>query len=93
MEIKSCLWCKLLSKSLPIANRVNRRNELELVAECALESEEASFEERGGLRELSLQSKVIGNEDQGFVMVEVAMTELNQSLDVHRLLNLCKFNL
>ena len=93
MEIKSCLRSKLLSKCLSIANRVYRWYELELVAECTLESEEASFEERGGLRELSLQSKVISDKDQGLVMVEVAMTELNQSLDVHRLLNLCKFNL
>ena len=93
MEIKSCLWCKLLSKCLPIANRVNGRHELELVAECALEGEQASFKEHGSFRELSLQSEVISDENQGFVMVEVAMTELNQSLNVHSLLNLCEFKL
>ena len=43
MEIKSCLWCKLLSKCLPIANGVNGWHELELVAEGALEGEQASF--------------------------------------------------
>ena len=93
MEVKSCLWCKLLSKCLTIANRVDWRNELELVAEGALEGKEASFEERGGLRELSLQSEIISNENQGLMMVEVAMTELNQSLNVHSLLYLCKFDL
>ena len=93
MEVKSCLWCKLLSKCLTIANRVDWRNELELVAEGALEGKEASFEERGGLRELSLQSEIISNENQRLMMVEIAMTELYQSLNVHRLLYLCKFKL
>ena len=93
MEVKSCLWCKLLSKCLTIANRVNWRYELELVAEGALEGKEASFEERGGLRELSLQSEIISNENQRLMMVEIAMTELYQSLNIHRLLNLCEFKL
>ena len=91
MEVKSCLRCKLLSKCLPIANRVNRRYKLEFVAEGALECEETSFEERGSLRELTLKSEVISDEDQGLMMVEIAMTKFYQSLNVHRLLNLSEF--
>ena len=93
MEVKSRLWCKLFCKSLPIAYEVDWRHELELVAESALEGEEAPFEKDSGLRELSLQSEVVSYEDQGFMMVEITMTEFDQGMDVHRLLNLSELKL
>ena len=64
MEVKPGLRGELLLERLAIALRVNRRHELELIAESRLESEHASFKNPSGFRELTLQPQVVRDVNQ-----------------------------
>ena len=67
------------------------RDESELKAESRFKSKQASFEERGSLRELSLQPEEVSEVDETLVVVEVLLQELDKRLDVHGSLDLLEF--
>lgn len=87
VEVESRVRGELLGKRLTIAHRVDRRHELELVAEGGLEGEKAPLQNGRCLRELSLQAQVISNEHKRLMMVIITSVEVSESLDVHSLLD------
>ena len=64
VEVEARMRHELLSKCLAIARAVNRRHKLELIAEGALEGEEASFEDIRSLAEFALKTQVICDVNQ-----------------------------
>ena len=66
---------------------------MELILKCCLKRKETSFKDSCSFGELALQSKIVSDVDQRFVMIEIALREVSQGLDVHSLLYHSKLSL